>query len=100
MGRTARPSYFCKRSTAPWFEKLPSISPPCLELETWLRMAKLPYNKVIVIAQSFEVAPKGKIPFIDYQGKIVGDAFLIIEMFKQTEGIDLDASLTVVERSL
>ncbi|WP_333132081.1 hypothetical protein [Microcoleus sp. Pol11C3] len=28
-------------------------------------MAKLPYNKVIVIAQSFELAPKGKIPFID-----------------------------------
>ncbi|MEG4496753.1 hypothetical protein QUB05_21550 [Microcoleus sp. F10-C6] len=83
--------------TSPSLWGLPSISPPCLELETWLRMAKQPYNKVIVIAQSFELAPKGKIPFIDYQGKIVGDAFLIIEMFKQTEGIDLDASLTPVE---
>ncbi|MEG4496754.1 MULTISPECIES: glutathione S-transferase family protein [unclassified Microcoleus] len=86
--------------TSPSLWGLPSISPPCLELETWLRMAKQPYNKVIVIAQSFELAPKGKIPFIDYQGKIVGDAFLIIEMFKQTEGIDLDASLTATERSI
>ncbi|MBD2527803.1 glutathione S-transferase family protein [Nostoc sp. FACHB-133] len=86
--------------TAPSFEDLPSISPPSLELETWFRMAKLPYEKVIVKAQSFEIAPKGKIPFIDYQGKLIGDAFLIIEMFKQTEGIDLDASLTPVERSL
>lgn len=86
--------------TAPSFEELPSISPPSLELETWLRMAKLPYKKVIVTAQSFELAPKGKIPFIDYQGKLVGDAFLIIEMFKQTEAIDLDAGLTPVERAI
>lgn len=86
--------------TAPSFEELPSISPPCLELETWFRMAKLPYKKVIVTAPSFELAPKGKIPFIDYQGKLVGDAFLIIEMLKQTEGIDLDAGLTPVERSI
>jgi len=63
-------------------------------------MANLPYKKVIVTTQSFEIAPKGKIPFIDYQGKLVGDAFLIIEMFKQTEGIDLDAGLTPVERSI
>ena len=86
--------------TAPSFQELPSISPPCLELETWLRMAQLPYEKVIVTASSFELAPKGKIPFIDYQGKLIGDVFLIIEMFKQTEGIDLDASLTVTERAI
>jgi len=86
--------------TSPSFEELPSLSPPCLELETWLRMAKLPYKKVIITAQSFELAPKGKIPFIDYQGNLIGDVFLIIEMFKQTEGIDLDASLTPVERAI
>ncbi len=86
--------------TAPSFEELPSLSPPCLELEAWLRMAKLPYKKVIITGQSFELAPKGKIPFIDYRGKLIGDAFLIIEMFKQTEGIDLDAGLTSVERAI
>ncbi|NMF66145.1 glutathione S-transferase [Brasilonema octagenarum UFV-E1] len=86
--------------TAPFFEELPSISPACLELETWLRMAKLSYNKVIVTAQSFELAPKGNIYFIDYPVKIVGDAFLIIEMLKQTEAIDLDASLNATERAI
>lgn len=86
--------------TAPSFEQLPSISPPSLELKTWLRMAKLPYKKVIVTAQSFELAPKGKILFIDYQGKLIGDAFLIIEMFKQKEAIDLDAGLTPIERAI
>ncbi|MEG4445883.1 hypothetical protein QUB47_28935 [Microcoleus sp. AT9_B5] len=70
--------------TAPSLEELPSMSPSCLQLETWLRMAKLPYKKVIVTAQSFELAPKGKIPFIEYQKKPIGDVFLIIEMLKQT----------------
>lgn len=86
--------------TAPSFEELPAISPPCLELETLLRMAKLPYKKDIITAQSFELAPKGKIPFIDYQEKLIGDVFLITQMFKQTEGIDLDASLSSVEQSI
>ncbi|WP_375514035.1 glutathione S-transferase family protein [uncultured Nostoc sp.] len=79
---------------------LPSISPACMELETWLRMAKLPYNTVLITADNFELAPKGKVPFIDYQGKLVGDAALIIEMLKQKEAINLDAGLTPVERSI
>ncbi|MEG4506241.1 hypothetical protein QUA81_21650 [Microcoleus sp. F6_B4] len=54
------------------------MSPPCLELETWLRMANLPYKKLIVTAQSFELDPKGKIPFIEYQGKPIGDVFLTL----------------------
>lgn len=86
--------------TAPSLWELPSISPACMELETWLRMTKLPYNSVIVTATNFELAPKGKVPFIDYQGKLIGDACLIIEMLKQKEGIDLDASLTATERSI
>lgn len=79
---------------------LPSISPACMELETWLRMAKLPYKALIVTAQEFAAAPKGKIPFIDYKGKLFGDATLIIEMLKQTEGVDLDARLTPTERAI
>jgi len=79
---------------------LPSTSPPCIELETWLRMAKLTYTPVIVTAASFDLAPKGKIPFIDYQGQLVGDVNLIIEMFKQKEGVDLDASLTPGEQAI
>ncbi|MEG4350761.1 hypothetical protein QUA74_13540 [Microcoleus sp. LAD1_D3] len=41
---------------------------------------KAPYKKVIITAQSFELAPKGKIPFIDYQGNLIGDVFLIIDI--------------------
>ncbi|WP_138499748.1 glutathione S-transferase family protein [Nostoc sp. PA-18-2419] len=80
--------------------ELPSISPACMELETWFRMAKLPYNTVIVTADNLKLAPKGKVPFIDYQGKLVSDATLIIEMLKQKQAIDLDGGLTDVERAI
>ena len=86
--------------TTPSLWGLPSISPACMELKTWLGMAKLPYKTAIVTADNIELAPKGKVPFIDYQGKLVGDATLIIEMLKQTEGIDLDARLTATERAI
>lgn len=86
--------------TAPSLWGLPSISPACMKLETWFRMAKLPYKTVIVTAQDFAIAPKGKIPFIDYQGKLFGDSTLIIEMLKEKEGIDLDTNLTSVERAI
>ncbi|HEY9639499.1 MAG TPA: glutathione S-transferase family protein [Coleofasciculaceae cyanobacterium] len=86
--------------TSPSLWGLPSISPACLELETWLRMAKLSYAPIVVTAANFELAPKGKVPFIDYQGKLIGDASLIIEIFKQTEGIDLDSRLTATEQAI
>ncbi|WP_193884404.1 glutathione S-transferase family protein [Fortiea sp. LEGE XX443] len=77
---------------------LPSFSPACMKLETWLRMAKLTYKTDTSL--NLAIAPKGKIPFIDYQGKLIGDSTIIIEMFKSEAGIDLDAGLTTVERAI
>ncbi len=84
--------------TTPPLWGLPSISPSCMKLETWLRMPKLPYK--INTALNLALAPKGKIPFIDYKGKLVGDSTLIIEMLKEKEGIDLDEGLTTTERAI
>ena len=84
--------------TTPPLWGLPSISPPCMKLETWLRIAKLPYKRVTEI--NLAEAPKGKVPYIDYQGKRIGDSTLIIEMFKEKEGIDLDRGLTASERAI
>ena len=79
---------------------LPSFSPPCMKLETWLRMANLPYRSLTELHLHLEKAPKGKVPFIDYQGQLIGDSTLIIEMFKEKEGIDLDRGLTASERAI
>ena len=84
--------------TTPPLWGLPSISPDCMKLETWLRIAKLPYKRVTEI--NLAQAPKGKVPYIDYQGQRIGDSTLIIEMFKEKEGIDLDRGLTASERAI
>ncbi|BAY27072.1 putative glutathione S-transferase [Calothrix sp. NIES-2100] len=61
-------------------------------------MAKLPYK--IDTNINLATAPKGKIPFIEYQGKLISDSTLIIEMLKQKEGIDLDEGLSPSERAI
>ncbi|HLO87898.1 MAG TPA: glutathione S-transferase family protein [Nostocaceae cyanobacterium] len=80
------------------FWGLASPSPACMKLETWLRMAKIDYQ--IDPSANLAIAPKGKVPFIAYQGQLIGDSTLIIEMFKSQEGIDLDADLTAYEKAI
>lgn len=86
--------------TAPSRWGLASVSPACMELETWLRMAKLPYQTRLATAESLAGAPYGKIPFIDYAGKRWGDTTLIIEMLSQAEGVDIDAELSAADRAI
>ena len=66
------------------------ISPFCLKLESYLRMAGVPYT---ARAADFGKAPKGKIPFIEEDGSLLGDSQLIIEHLKRKHGDPLDAKL-------
>ena len=54
---------------------LPNASPFCMKLETYLRMAALPYH----VAKNADVrkAPKKKLPFIDDGGKVIADSGFI-----------------------
>ena len=70
------------------------ISPFCLKLETYLRMAGIPYT---ARAADFGKAPKGKIPFIEEAGSYLGDSQLIIEHLKRKHGDTLDAKLDAAE---
>lgn len=76
---------------------LPNASPFCMKLETYLRMAELPYE--IVPAAGPMKAPKGKMPYIEDNGKAIGDSGLIIEYLKATYGDRLDSHLTPLERA-
>jgi glutathione S-transferase len=67
-----------------------NVSPFCLKLETYLRMTGVPYT---ARAADFRKAPKGKIPFIEVEGKVLGDSQLIIDHLKQKHGDALDARL-------
>jgi glutathione S-transferase len=82
--------------TLPGAWGLPSVSPFCLKLEVWLRLAKLEYTTV-VDATPFG-APKRKLPYIEHEGKRIGDSGFIIEHLEQRYRCGVDASLSASER--
>ncbi len=76
---------------------LPNASPFCMKVENYLRMARLPYE-IAPHASHFR-APKGKLPYIRDNGKVVADSSFIIEYLKSTYGDPLDAKLTPLENA-
>lgn len=77
---------------------LPNASPFCMKLESYLRMAGLPFETV----NSGDVfkAPKRKLPYIDDAGTIVADSGFIIDHLKARYGDPLDAALSSLDRAL
>jgi len=59
----------------PTFYDTSSASPFCTKLETWLKMNGVTYETDI----SFAFGPKGKLPYIEIDGKAIGDSSIIIE---------------------
>lgn len=69
-----------------------NMSPFCLHVETYLRMAELPYESVYTM--DLKKAPKGKLPYIDDEGTIVPDSRFIIRYLKQQYGDPFDKALS------
>jgi glutathione S-transferase len=69
-----------------------------MKLETWLRIAGIPYE-----LGPFPAAippPKGKWPYIEDDGLVLGDSTLIIDYLKRSRQVDPDQSLTPTERAI
>lgn len=75
---------------------LPEASPYVMKTEIHLRMAGIPYRKVAAMPAE---GPKGKVPFIDDGGAILGDSTFIRAHLEATRGVDLDAGLSQTERA-
>ncbi|KAH9508363.1 hypothetical protein Btru_050922 [Bulinus truncatus] len=68
---------------------VPSISPFVMKLETYLRAAKIPYmNKF-----SRKPGPKGKLPWIQYNDKVIPDSQFCIEFLNRELKVDLNKNL-------
>ena len=80
---------------APAWE-IPNLSPFCVKVETYLRMAGLPYEVVAAIPPQ---GPKGKLPFIEDNGRRIADSRFIIEYLKHTYGNSVDGHLTLPEQA-
>jgi glutathione S-transferase len=77
---------------------IPNLSPFCCKLETWLRIAGLPYE--VVDTPNPRKGPKGKLPFIEEGGVRIPDTSRIIEHLAKTRGVDPDAHLDPGQRAL
>lgn len=56
---------------------LPSLSPFCIKVEFFLKLAKLPYEVKVEVNPA--KGPKGKMPFIEDQGKSIPDSSFILK---------------------
>lgn len=77
---------------------LPTVSPFCLKLDAWLRMAGIAHES-LTVATPF-AGPKGKAPWIEIDGNKMGDSTFIIAWLTQRYGIDPDADLTTEQRGM
>lgn len=78
---------------------LPNASPFCMKVETWLRMAGLPYQAPPMHMQTLGKAPAGKLPYIEDAGQVVADSTFIIEHLKAKHRITLDDWLTPAQHA-
>ncbi len=76
---------------------LPSASPFCVKLETYLRMAKIEH--VVSILKGRSTSPTGKAPYIEEDGRLLADSGLIINHLEQTRGHLVDGRLTLAQRA-
>jgi glutathione S-transferase len=75
---------------------LPSISPFCVKLETYLRMAKIEYE---IADSNIQEAPNGRVPYVKMDGIIYGDSTLVIKKLKTRFGDRLDGHLSKEQRA-
>jgi len=77
---------------------LPTSGPFALKLLKWLDLAGLPYTQVV--EHFSQKGPKGKNPWIELDGNLVGDTEIIIDLLAKRSGFDIDAGLTPAQRGL
>jgi glutathione S-transferase len=77
---------------------IPNLSPFCCKLETWLRIARIPYE--VVDTPDPRKGPKGKLPFIEDAGVRIADTSIIVDHLAKTRGVDPDARLEASQRAI
>lgn len=75
-----------------------NASPYCMKLEVYLKLTGLPYE--VVHVRDPRKAPKGKLPYISDNGKIIADSGIIIDYLKKTYGDTLDSHLSPAQKAL
>lgn len=74
-------------------------SPFCVKVESYLRMANLPYES-LTGAQYLRQAPKRKLPYIEDNGNLIADSSFILNYLRKTYGDTLDGGLSAEEKAV
>ncbi|PPC90153.1 MAG: glutathione S-transferase [Methylobacter sp.] len=80
-------------------EQVCDASPFCVKVEAYMRMAGLPYE-VKTGTKHLKTAPKGKLPYIEDNGKRIADSGFIVQYFKETYGDSLDSHLSDQDKAI
>ena len=75
----------------------PNMSPFCTKVEAYLRLAEIPY---VAKPMDYRTAPRGKVPYINDDGLVLGDSQLIIDYLKKKHGDKLDHALSDEQRAV
>ncbi|KAJ8274725.1 hypothetical protein COCON_G00093500 [Conger conger] len=75
---------------------VPSLSPFCLKMETYLRMVDLPYQNYF----DGKLSPQGKMPWIEYNKEQVSGTEFIIDFLEEKLGVNLNKSLSPQEKAV
>jgi glutathione S-transferase len=74
-----------------------SLSPFCTKLMVWFKLADLPHE---IVLASMMRSPKGKVPFIEENGVLMGDSQLCIEHLTAKYGVAIDVGLSPADLAL
>ena len=94
--RSARPGTVVLHQFPPSELCVSMGSPPCLKLETFLRMTKIPYEN----EYSFKFSKKGKMPWIEFNGRDTADSNFCIRFLTKEFKIDIDSHLNSDEKAI
>lgn len=78
--------------------KLPSAGPFAIKLLAWLELTGIPYEQII--EDNPRKGPKGKNPWIELDGELIGDSEFIIQLLSRRYGVDLDAGLNEEQKAV
>ncbi len=79
---------------------LPDPSPFVVKSWVHLKMSGLPFKAEAKGGAALRTAPKGKLPYISDDGKVVADSSFIRFHIEKKHGIDLDDGLTKEQRGI
>lgn len=75
---------------------LPNMSPYCMKVETYLRLAGVEHRRAV---GDLRVAPRGQMPYALVDDATIGDSDAIIDAVIRKTGVDLDRGLSAARRA-